>query len=145
MLNGERLPHGNVCGIDPSEIMFRQAFRRNRREVRAGRVDLRVGTASELPWRDESFDAAISLNNVLLWEPLDRSMQEVRRVLKRGARLVLGVHAWAARGQSGSRAASLEAAEREVRSALEAASFSEIEGCHRRFRIGRALFLFAKS
>ncbi len=41
-----RASHGLVCGVDQSEIMVRQATRRNMDAVRAGRVDLRCGWPS---------------------------------------------------------------------------------------------------
>src|SRR6266516_5174338 len=40
-----RATSGLVVGVDHSEVMLRQARKRNAAAVRAGRVDLRVGTA----------------------------------------------------------------------------------------------------
>src|SRR2546430_13477270 len=40
-----RATHGLVCGVDHSAVMVRQAIRRNADAVRAGRVDLRLGSA----------------------------------------------------------------------------------------------------
>ncbi len=89
-----------VAGIDPSDEMHRQASRRCADAVRAGRLDLRRGTADALPWPDRSFDGVLSLNNVLLWAPLERSLREVARVLRPGGRFVVGLHQLAARNES---------------------------------------------
>jgi len=95
----ERVHSGLVAGIDPSEVMNEQAEHRNRAAIRSGRMMLRVGTASRLPWPDDSFDSVLSLNNVLLWQPLDGSLDEVRRVLRPGGLLLVGIHEWAAQGE----------------------------------------------
>src|SRR5215216_1885262 len=44
-----RATRGLVCGVDHSAVMVRQATRRNAAAVRAGRVDLRLGSAEQLP------------------------------------------------------------------------------------------------
>jgi ubiquinone/menaquinone biosynthesis C-methylase UbiE len=40
---------GNVVGVDHSEIMLRQASRRNRAAIAAGRVELHLASADALP------------------------------------------------------------------------------------------------
>src|SRR3954469_18079158 len=42
--------NGRVAGVDISSEMLRQASGRSREAIRAGRVDLRQGSASELPF-----------------------------------------------------------------------------------------------
>jgi len=59
-----RATHGLVCGVDHSEIMVRQATKRNRDAVRAGRVDLRCGSAEHLPAFKEPFDKVLAVNNM---------------------------------------------------------------------------------
>jgi SAM-dependent methyltransferase len=93
-LLARRLPDGWVCGVDPSDVMLQQATWLNRRAIRRGHVGLVSGQADALPWDDGSFDAVCSVNNVQLWEPLDRCVAEVRRVLRPGGRLVIGVRDW---------------------------------------------------
>ena len=64
-----------------------------RRVARAGRTaDLRLGTASRLPWPDRSFDAVVSVNNVQFWN-LPEDLREVHRVLTQDGRLAVAVHA----------------------------------------------------
>ncbi len=76
-----RLPDGRVAGIDASVVMLTQASRRNRRAIREGRVELRDGTASLLPWNDGCFDAVVSVNNIQEWPNLSSDLAEIRRVL----------------------------------------------------------------
>ena len=90
-----------VVGIDPSAAMLAEAGRRNRRWIDAGRVELVRTTADALPGRDASFDGAVAVNSIQMWEPLDASLREVSRVLRPGARLVAITHDWAIERSTG--------------------------------------------
>jgi ubiquinone/menaquinone biosynthesis C-methylase UbiE len=91
----ERLGHGRVVGIDPSAVMISEAWRRNQRWIDAGIVELIETTAGRLPVPGSSFDGAIAVNSMQLWEPLDDSIREVARSLRPGGRLVALTHDWA--------------------------------------------------
>ncbi len=133
-----RLTSGHVSGIDPSDVMLRQASRRNRRAIQQGRVELRLGTASELPWPDAYFDAVISVNNVMLWN-LEKDMLEVRRVLHGEGRLVIGLHQWAARGVRWP-----EELEEKVMTVLSLARFRDAGVRKSRVLVGRAMYFTAR-
>ncbi|GAA3601455.1 hypothetical protein GCM10022419_102150 [Nonomuraea rosea] len=77
---------GRICGVDPSPEMRTQAARRT------GTADLRLGSASETGFPDESFDRVVSVNTVALWPGLETGLAELRRVTRRGGRLVLAWH-----------------------------------------------------
>lgn len=116
----------SVAGVDPSEVMRRQASRRNAAALRDGRLDLREGAAEHLPWPDGSFDAVLALNNAFLWRPLEAGVAEVHRVLRPHGRALLGMHALAVRGQAPPGERSLAAASARLRTALERAGFREV-------------------
>lgn len=82
---------GLVAGVDPSELMLQQATQRNRAALRSGQVDLRLGTASNLPFAANSFDKICAVNSFQLWQSPQTDLQEVRRVLKPGGLLLLGL------------------------------------------------------
>ena len=82
---------GLVAGVDHSETMWRQARRRNAEAVKAGRVDLRLGPASRLPFPDASFDKAFSINAAQFWRAPSEELRELRRVLERGGLLAVAV------------------------------------------------------
>jgi SAM-dependent methyltransferase len=138
-----RVPRGHVAGLDPSEVMRTQAEKRHRAEVAAGRLELRAGRAEALPWPEGSFDAVLSLNNILLWSPRARGLAECFRVLRPSGSLLLGMHAWAARGQGGPERGDLGALDRMLRADLAAAGFEAATSEVVPLRVGRALLLSA--
>ncbi|ADD45780.1 class I SAM-dependent methyltransferase [Stackebrandtia nassauensis] len=96
-LLAERLPEGQIGGIDPSAYMVKRATRRNR--AAAARIRLERAYTAAIPWPDASFDGAIAVNSIQFWNPLADNASEVARVLRPGARLVTFTHDWAlARG-----------------------------------------------
>jgi len=79
---GEKASEGFVAGIDHSNTMVQVASQRNVDVIRAGRMELKQGEVSSLPYPDESFDAAFSLHSIYFWaRPVD-CLRELRRVLK---------------------------------------------------------------
>jgi SAM-dependent methyltransferase len=85
-----RATSGLVVGIDHSEVMVRQARRRNATAVRAGRVDLRLGNAEHLPTFDAPFDKILAVNSLMFWDdPVDR-LVELRRLLRPGGLVAIG-------------------------------------------------------
>jgi len=71
-----------VAGIDHSAEMVRQASRRNRATIAAGRVDLRQGPAHSIPWPNDRFDVAFSVNALHFSRDLERPLAEMRRVVR---------------------------------------------------------------
>jgi ubiquinone/menaquinone biosynthesis C-methylase UbiE len=84
-----RTREGLVVGVDCSELMRRQAARRNRAGLDAGRVQLHVGSAGRLPLSDTRFTHALAVNSLQFWPDLPAALAELRRVLLPQGRLVL--------------------------------------------------------
>jgi ubiquinone/menaquinone biosynthesis C-methylase UbiE len=82
---------GTVHGIDHSKTMLQQARWRNRKAVRSGKVQLRIGTADSLPYADSMFDLLYTINVGQFWTDPERELREIRRVLKPNGRLALAV------------------------------------------------------
>lgn len=87
----DRATRGFVAGVDVSEAMMAQARRRNRDDVRAGRVDLRHGSVSALPFEADRFDKVCAVNTIQFWPVLADDLAEVRRVMKGGGALVIAM------------------------------------------------------
>ena len=84
-----RATHGHVVGVDHSEVMVRQATRRNRAAVRAGRVDLRLGNAEGLPAFDGPFDKVLAVNSLMFWDDPVARLKELRAILRPGGRIAI--------------------------------------------------------
>ncbi len=77
-----RARNGSVEGVDVSPLMVEQAIRRNAAMVKAGRVSLRVGAVSALPYDVGRFDKVLAVNNVQFWPQLADDLREVARVMR---------------------------------------------------------------
>lgn len=95
----DRTGDATVAGIDISPEMVARAQHRWRREVGDGLLDLRQGSVESLPWPDGSFDAVTTINTIYFWPDLDAGLREIRRVLKTGGRLVIGMRSEEALGK----------------------------------------------
>jgi ubiquinone/menaquinone biosynthesis C-methylase UbiE len=82
---------GFVAGVDHSEVMLDQARKRNAAAIRAGRVELRLGPASPLPYTDNSFDKIFSINVAQFWDESVEVLVELQRVLRPGGLIATAV------------------------------------------------------
>jgi SAM-dependent methyltransferase len=82
---------GFVAGIDHSDVMVRQASRRNQRAVREGRVALRLGSAADPPSFGERFDKIFTINSIHFWpEPLE-CLRRLRALLEPGGTIAVTI------------------------------------------------------
>jgi ubiquinone/menaquinone biosynthesis C-methylase UbiE len=84
-----RATRGLVVGVDHSQVMVRQARRRNRAAVRAGRVRLIHAPVERLSTGDGPFDAALAVNTVGMWADPTARLRELARLLRPGGRIAL--------------------------------------------------------
>jgi SAM-dependent methyltransferase len=87
-------PTGRVCGIDYSAASVAVARGTNAAAIAAGRVDIRVGSVSSLPYADESFDAVTAIETHYYWPDLTTDLREIRRVLRPGGRVAIVAEAY---------------------------------------------------
>ena len=116
-----RATRGVVVGVDHSEVMVRQATRRSAAAVRAGRVDLRLGNAEDLPAFDAPFDKILAVNSLMFWEDPVARLEELRDLLRPGGRIAI---AHQPRGP-GSTDGTTACAARELAAHFAAAGFSD--------------------
>jgi len=84
-----RAIRGLVVGVDHSQVMIRQARRRNRAAVRAGRVRLIHAPVEGLSISDGPFDAVLAVNTVGMWPDPTAQLGELARLLRPGGRIAL--------------------------------------------------------
>jgi arsenite methyltransferase len=82
---------GTVHGVEIAEGMLTRARARFTAQIAAGQLMLVSGSLTALPLEDKSLDAAITVNTVYFVSDLDAVCTELARVLRPGARAVLGL------------------------------------------------------
>jgi len=82
-------PGARFAGIDHAEEMVEALSRRAHRLVDEGRLELRAGNSSALPWPEASFDGAFTVHTIYFWADPAPHLAEIHRVLRSGGRLVL--------------------------------------------------------
>ncbi len=117
---------GKVMGIDHSELMLRQARRRNAKAIADGRVELLLGSANRLPEFATRFDKVFATNVYMFWDDAAGILRGIRSVMKEGGTIVLALqprhrgatnqdaHAAAQRMTSSLRDAGFEAVRTEI-------------------------------
>jgi SAM-dependent methyltransferase len=81
---------GHVYGIDHSEVMLRQAARRNAAAIRAGRVTLINASADRFPPAlDGPFDVILAVNSLGFWPAPAERLAELRRLLAADGRIAV--------------------------------------------------------
>jgi ubiquinone/menaquinone biosynthesis C-methylase UbiE len=86
---------GKVYGVDYSEDVLPTARRVSRALVKQGRVEIRHGSVSDLPFPDNTFDLVTAFETSMFWPNLVDDLREVRRVLKPGGTLLIANEAYA--------------------------------------------------
>ena len=81
---------GHVYGADHSDVMLRQASKRNAAAIRAGRVTLVKAPVDQLPAAlDGPFDAVLAVNSLGFWPAPGEQLADLRRRLAPGGRIAI--------------------------------------------------------
>jgi SAM-dependent methyltransferase len=84
-------PQGKVFGVDYSPTMVNRASRQFQRDVSSGRLNLQIGSITQLPLEDGSLQGAITINTIYFISELDRAFSELARVISPRGRVVVGI------------------------------------------------------
>lgn len=80
---------GKVYGVDFSSASVAVASKSNQELIRMGRVEIRDGNVSALPFADDSFDLVTAIETHFWWPDLTGDFREVLRVLKPAGRVAV--------------------------------------------------------
>lgn len=111
-----------VAGIDHSDVMVKQASRRNAEAIRNGRVRIALGSAHKLPFQEAQFDKVFAINSAQFWKDSVGTLAEVGRVLKPGGSIALAIQP----RQKGATEDHAYQAGRGLADAMKKAGFSDI-------------------
>lgn len=113
---------GFIAGVDHSEVMVRQAGKRNAKAIRDGRVVLRLGSVSNLPKFNEPFDKIFTINSIhFSTEPI-YCLKELRKLLRPGGLIAVTLQT---RSRSATDTTTKEIG-KEIAMNLERAGFSQV-------------------
>ena len=84
------VPLGFVAGVDASEDMVRMATYRNRQFIKEGRLEVQRADSARIPYPDACFDRVYAIHTLYFWPDPHVHLREIFRVMKPGARFVLG-------------------------------------------------------
>lgn len=79
-----KAPGAQFFGIDYSDVAIETATSYNGEAVMSGRLILKKADVSRLPFEDDLFDTAYSVESYFFWPDLARDLKEVSRTLRRG-------------------------------------------------------------
>jgi len=119
----ELASHGRVVGIDHSQVMQRQARRRNRHAEASGQVQLLRGSVADLAGQPATFHKVLAVNVFGFWPDPVAVLRQVAAVLLPGARIALTMQP---RGRGVTNEHTRQAGER-LGAALHDAGFTDIQ------------------
>ena len=113
---------GYVCRLDHSEVMVRQAARRNADGVRRGRIELRLAPSSACRRSSCRSTRSWLVNPLQFWDQPAEPLPELRRVLRSGGRIAI---AFQPRGPGATDQAARTKGQK-IATALRDAGFSQV-------------------
>lgn len=92
---------GKVYGVDYASGSVAASRKKNETPIRDGRVEIKQGSVSQLPFADIMFEVATAIETQYYWPDLPNDMREILRVLKAGGTLLVIAETY--KGGKGSR------------------------------------------
>ncbi|HPH55339.1 MAG TPA: methyltransferase domain-containing protein [Smithellaceae bacterium] len=81
-------PEARITGIDYSPMQVREA-ENFRLQKTISNCSFQQGNTMDIPFNDETFDAAVSIGSIKHWPDALRGLAEIRRVLKPGGEVII--------------------------------------------------------
>jgi trans-aconitate methyltransferase len=85
----EIVKEGVIWGIDHSDIMLKQASKRNKEAISSGRIKLLLNSVSNLPSFEEPLDKMLDINSFQFWENPIEDLKSLRDHLRLGGLIAL--------------------------------------------------------
>ena len=80
--NLAKISQATFHGIEISDDMIKTGCKRNRKLIEQEKVHLTKGDVMDIPFENAYFDKIYTVNTVYFWKDLDKSLLEIKRVLK---------------------------------------------------------------
>jgi SAM-dependent methyltransferase len=83
-------PDLQFSAIDFSETMYAEAVVLNKGLIEAKKINISCQDAVNMSFQNDFFDKVVAINVIYFWEDIERQLQEIKRVLKKGGQFVIG-------------------------------------------------------
>jgi ubiquinone/menaquinone biosynthesis C-methylase UbiE len=80
----------DITALYPKESIAAEAEKRIKAANLTDRITCRTGTLVDLPFEEGSFDLVAGVGPILIWDPREKKMQEIYRVLRHGGAALVG-------------------------------------------------------
>lgn len=90
----ELAPYGKIYGVDISETAVKCAKSYNIKDVKSGKITVKMGSASALPFPKETFDAVTAVETFYFWENKPQAVKNIYEVLKSGGEFIIMLDAY---------------------------------------------------
>ncbi|MFZ5966414.1 MAG: class I SAM-dependent methyltransferase [Bacillota bacterium] len=78
----ESMNEGVIEGVDISSTMVSIAKRKNKKNIRNGKVILKEGNFDEVPYNENSFDIVYTVNTIYFWTEPEKTLSKIFKILK---------------------------------------------------------------
>lgn len=78
-----------LYGVEPSQAALKHARKKFRLAIQSQRLLLKEGAVSQLDFPENFFDKVMSINTIYFWTNPQADIQEIKRVLAAGGRIVI--------------------------------------------------------
>lgn len=86
----DRMPFGNVCGVDVSPLAVQKSTEFNAAAVEQGAVSVSLGSADDLSeFANSTFDLVTAFETVYFWKDMPAALEEIKRVLIPGGTFLI--------------------------------------------------------
>ena len=85
----ESITTGHLTGVDYSPVSVKLSSMNNAELIEQGKMEIVEGSVEELPFADDSFDFIYTVESFYFWKNTDKSLKEVRRVLRSGGHFLI--------------------------------------------------------
>lgn len=82
-------PEGKLCGIDYSEVSVKESKKKNKDDIKSGKIEITQGSVSSPPYDENSFDLVTGIETYYFWPNPIEDLREVKRTLKPNGLILL--------------------------------------------------------
>jgi ubiquinone/menaquinone biosynthesis C-methylase UbiE len=84
-----KLSPAKIYGIDYSELSVKKSINKNKKAIKDSKVAIECGNVNSLAFPTSKFDAVFAVETIYFWEPLDKALSEINRVLVKDGKFII--------------------------------------------------------